>query len=453
MRKIFPTISFALLLAGLFPHSAAAFKYTPFWLFNVQTDPVCGDGILDVGEDCDDGAVASATCDSDCSLVECGDGTANLGAGELCDDGNRVGGDGCSADCSRGYVVVEGDVMVRLRSPAEPRYSGSPPVELWEDGFVPLMFHADVTLAQELRMWTAIDEWEEVAPVNFIPRTNESNYLLIIPNAKYNWSFVGVVPDTDSCGDGHPAGCQAVMITSWGPGFRIEHELGHALGMTHEQKRPDRNRYIAICDGSEPDICEDNIQKLCFGGSSDGQPCDPDKGNEDCPNEPGTDDDAWCRDYVDQFELGPDIEPIGHYDFGSVMHYGQCDFSIGCPNGQPCTSCGAETIQTRFPNWRFQDVIGQRNYLSVGDAHGMADLYGCGDGTLDPLEECEGSVTGCDDDALGCDSLCRCMYPDGSCGNGVVEGDEECDGSEIAGCGQYVLGCDSGCKCDYIDWW
>jgi cysteine-rich repeat protein len=36
-------------------------------------------------------------CRRDCSVPKCGD--KRLDGGEICDDGNTVGGDGCSADC------------------------------------------------------------------------------------------------------------------------------------------------------------------------------------------------------------------------------------------------------------------------------------------------------------------------------------------------------------------
>ena len=60
---------------------------------------VCGNGTVEPGEDCDD-AGESANCDSDCSPVECGDGLLNVTAGEECDDGDTVPGDGCSANCA-----------------------------------------------------------------------------------------------------------------------------------------------------------------------------------------------------------------------------------------------------------------------------------------------------------------------------------------------------------------
>jgi cysteine-rich repeat protein len=58
----------------------------------------CGNGLPDPGEECDDGG-ETATCDVDCTLPECGDGTLNVSAGEECDDGNLISGDSCDASC------------------------------------------------------------------------------------------------------------------------------------------------------------------------------------------------------------------------------------------------------------------------------------------------------------------------------------------------------------------
>ena len=98
--------------------------------------PVCGDGMVDEDETCDE-AGETPTCDDDCSSVECGDGNLNEAAGELCDqptstadceaatcrapvcgdgevnplageecdDGNADGDDGCSSDCYREWRV------------------------------------------------------------------------------------------------------------------------------------------------------------------------------------------------------------------------------------------------------------------------------------------------------------------------------------------------------------
>jgi|GEM_PF-3554349 len=50
---------------------------------------VCGNGVLEAGEQCDDSG-ASATCDADCTFASCGDGRLNTLAGEACDDGEHL---------------------------------------------------------------------------------------------------------------------------------------------------------------------------------------------------------------------------------------------------------------------------------------------------------------------------------------------------------------------------
>ncbi len=60
----------------------------------------CGNGMLDPGEECDDGnQIPGDGCDPNCTLSGCGNGVVS--AGEECDDGNTVGGDGCDATCHR----------------------------------------------------------------------------------------------------------------------------------------------------------------------------------------------------------------------------------------------------------------------------------------------------------------------------------------------------------------
>ncbi|HWO26402.1 MAG TPA: DUF4215 domain-containing protein [Kofleriaceae bacterium] len=66
-------------------------------------EPVCGNGVVEDGEECDDGNTSNDdACHNDCTLCpptpgSCGDGV--LDPGEECDDGNHTDGDGCSSLC------------------------------------------------------------------------------------------------------------------------------------------------------------------------------------------------------------------------------------------------------------------------------------------------------------------------------------------------------------------
>jgi cysteine-rich repeat protein len=71
--------------------------------------PWCGDGVLDLTEECDDGNGSdSDACLNNCLQAVCGDGILRGGV-EACDDGNARNDDGClfgcaAARCGDGYI-------------------------------------------------------------------------------------------------------------------------------------------------------------------------------------------------------------------------------------------------------------------------------------------------------------------------------------------------------------
>ncbi len=71
------------------------------------SDESCGNGIVDPAESCDDGnLVPGDGCDQICRREEgCGNGIVEVG--EQCDDGNATNGDGCSAECLREVFIAE----------------------------------------------------------------------------------------------------------------------------------------------------------------------------------------------------------------------------------------------------------------------------------------------------------------------------------------------------------
>lgn len=67
----------------------------------ITVSPFCGNGVVNEGEQCDNGAQNSDTvpdvCRTNCSNYRCGDGV--IDSGEQCDDSNVANGDGCSSIC------------------------------------------------------------------------------------------------------------------------------------------------------------------------------------------------------------------------------------------------------------------------------------------------------------------------------------------------------------------
>lgn len=86
---------------------------------------VCGDGIVNMLEECDDGNASNndaclSACNSPvdcCALNVCGDGhvdASDNGSGgqvEACDDGNNVNGDDCRSDCGQDFTLCGNGVL------------------------------------------------------------------------------------------------------------------------------------------------------------------------------------------------------------------------------------------------------------------------------------------------------------------------------------------------------
>ncbi len=61
----------------------------------------CGNNVLEAGEQCDDGNLVDGDgCDSNCTLTACGNGITTPSSGEQCDDGGSVAGDCCDPLCA-----------------------------------------------------------------------------------------------------------------------------------------------------------------------------------------------------------------------------------------------------------------------------------------------------------------------------------------------------------------
>ena len=226
-----------------------------------------------------------------------------------------------------GLAVIEGDVV--LGTPAQVRgyYLGLDPAQyayalsvantgsLWPLGVLPYQIHPDLNSGSlPAKIASAMAHISGHTSVLFVQRN--------AGNAASYPDYVEFVTST-GCASyvGRTGGRQNIWLAEACSTGNVIHELGHALGLYHEQGRNDRDSYVSIHWG--------NIQS----GKS--------------------------HNFVQQLSNAIDQ---GSYDYGSIMHYGAYAFSN---NGSP-------TITTINPAGAF---IGQRSGLSTGDISALNSLY------------------------------------------------------------------------------
>lgn len=234
----------------------------------------------------------------------------------------------------KGYVQLEGDVITTESAARELLQQGPDakavyaPARLWPNRVVPYDFDSAVTAAQRAVFVAAMNAWQNSFPgattITFRPRNNEPGYLHLVVG---NPGFVG--GSTDYVGYNGGVVTMTVHSNSIAT-FLIAHELGHALGLWHEQARNDAGNYVTLITV--------NVQS----------------------------------GKLSQFTAASPQSTFGAYDYDSLMHYGACFFSA-CTNTCNCTNFSCATLATTYTGW--QCAIGQQNHLSAMDQRTIAFMY------------------------------------------------------------------------------
>ncbi len=133
-----------------------------------------------------------------------------------------------------GVYVYQGDIIIdpsTLKSTAGGGIEGDS--KRWPYGIAYYVIADNVPRTE--RITEAIKHYEQRTDIIFEERTDEEDYIEII------W-------DDDGCASelGMIGGKQNLWLADWGTTGTVVHELGHALGLIHEQSKKNRDDYVTI---------------------------------------------------------------------------------------------------------------------------------------------------------------------------------------------------------------
>lgn len=174
----------------------------------------------------------------------------------------------------------------------------------WPNCRVP--FTIDPTLPNQARVTDAIAHWESKTSYRFVARTGEADFVTFRSGGGCSSSV------------GRQGGQQFVNLGATCTQGNCIHEIGHTVGLWHEQSREDRDLFVTIHFNKITPGLEHNFDQHITDG-----------------------------------------DDVGAYDYGSIMHYPRDAFSIdGSDTITPVTAAS----------------IGQRVALSAGDIAAAGSL-------------------------------------------------------------------------------
>jgi uncharacterized protein (TIGR03437 family) len=215
-----------------------------------------------------------------------------------------------------GLAIYEGDIILgTAEEPRDGRRDASFTTgSLWPGGWIPYEIDPAIPAATLSRVQAAIDAWNGYdTPIRLQPRAGETAYVRFARKT---------TPPVGACFSnvGRTGGQQSISVEDSCGTVTLIHEIGHTVGLFHEQSRRDRNRHVTVLWENVAKTLASNFNEVASG------------------------------------------QDLGGYEYASNMHYSLTTFS----------SNGGQVLETVPPGIPIAEVSG----MSPGDLDAVNRKYG-----------------------------------------------------------------------------
>lgn len=159
--------------------------------------------------------------------------TANLKKGQL--DGQEI-----TYERKNGMIFFQGDIVLSDKQLTEggTAHKGGASLYRWPSGKIYYTIAGNMGSINVNKINTAVSEYNNKTNTQWIPRSNQSNYVEFIfgsSNGSDGWAHIG-----------YQGGKQTISLDQYISVGSVIHEMGHTVGLYHEHARKDRDQYVSI---------------------------------------------------------------------------------------------------------------------------------------------------------------------------------------------------------------